>query len=96
VYYIFFTIHKQLSHIWIRQVAKSDTANCDALVDLFAYIEIVLKRLKIHPEVPVTPGVTQILVKTMVELVAVCALATKEVKEGLLGGSTLPMNGLLM
>lgn len=77
-------------------MAKSDAANCDALVDFFAYIETVLKRLKIHPEVPVTPGVTQILVKIIIELVAVCALATKDVKEGLLGGSILPMSGLLM
>ncbi len=75
---------------------KSDTANGDALVDLFGYIEIVLKRLKIHPDVTVTPGVIQILVKTIMELVSICAMATKEVKEGLLSGSTLPANDLLM
>jgi len=77
-------------------VAKNDAANCDALVDLFGYIEIVLKRLKIYPEVTVTPGVIQILVKIIIELVSVCAMATKEAKEGLLSGSTLPLNGLLM
>ena len=79
-------------------MAKSDTTNSDALVDLFGYIEIVLKRLKIHPDVTVTatPGVLQILVKIIMELVSVCAMATKEVKEGLLSGSTLPANDLLM
>jgi len=77
-------------------VAKSDTANCDALVELFGYIEIVLKRLKIYPEVTVTPGVIQILVKIIIELVLVCAMATKEAKEGLLSGFTLPANGLLI
>ena len=72
-------------------MTKSDIANCDALVDLFGYIEIVLKRLKIHPEITAAPlaGVTQILVKITVELVTVCAVATKEAKEGLLSGSTL-------
>jgi hypothetical protein len=76
-------------------VEKSDTANYDALVDLFGYIEIVLKRLRIHPEVTITPEVTQILVKITIELVSICAMATKEVKEGLLSGST-PVNGLLI
>jgi hypothetical protein len=78
-------------HIRVCQVAKSDTANRDALVDLFTYIEIVLKRLKIHHEVTVTPGMTQILVKILLELVLVCAMATKEVTEGPLGGHTLPL-----
>jgi len=77
-------------------VAKSDITNGDALVDLFGYIEIVLKRLKIHPDVTITPGVTQILVKVIMELVLVCAMATKEVKEGILSESTLPANDLLM
>ena len=77
-------------------MAKSDAANHDALVDLFGYIGIVLKRLKIYPEVSITPGVTQILVRIIIELVSICAMATKEAKEGLLSGSTLPANGLLM
>jgi len=77
-------------------VAKGDAANGDALVDLFGYFEIVLKRLKIHPDVTATPGVIPVLVKIIMELVSVCAMATKEVKEGLLGGSTLPENDLLM
>jgi len=96
---IFFTIHRQLSQVIIfgsAKVAKSDTANCDALIDLFGCIEIILKRLKIYPEVTITPGVPQILVRIIIELVSVCAMATKEVKEGLLSGSTLPANGLLM
>jgi hypothetical protein len=73
-----------MHYVWIWQVAKSDTANGDALVDLFDYIETVLKRLKIHPDVTATPGVTQILVKIIMELVSVYAMATKEVKEGIL------------
>ena len=77
-------------------MAKSDAVNYDALVDLFTYIEIVLKRLKIYPEVTIIPGVTQILVRIIIELVSICAMATKEAKEGLLSGSTLPANGLLM
>jgi len=63
-------------------VAKSDAANCDALVDLFSYVEIVLKRLKIYPEVSFIPGVTQMLVKIMTELVLAFAIATKDVEDG--------------
>lgn len=64
-------------------MAKSDAANCDALVDLFDYVENILKRLKIYPdpEITVTPEMTQTLVKIMIELMSVFAIATKKVKE---------------
>jgi len=64
-------------------VAKSDAANCDPLVDLFGYVEDVLKRFKeVYPELSLLPGVTQILVKMMTEFVFIFAIATKDVKGG--------------
>jgi len=78
--------HPQLAHsseeIWVLQVAKSDAANCDLLVDLFGFVEDVLKRLKVYPEVSVIPGATQALVKIMTEFVLVFAIATKDVMGG--------------
>ena len=88
---VYLPFHLQLAHsskeIWVLQVAKSDSANRDPLVDLFGYVEDVLKRLKINPEVTVIPGVTQILVKIMAELVFVFAIATNDVKDGPLSES---------
>ena len=89
----YLSCHLQLAHssdeIWALQVAKNDAANRDPLVDLFCYVDSVLKRLKICPEVSVIPGVTQILVKIMSQLVFVFAIATKEVKDGPLSESVL-------
>ena len=90
---MYLPFHPQLTHsskeIWVLQVAKSDAANRDPLVDLFGYVEDVVKQLKITPEVTVIPGVTQKLVKIMAELVFVFAIATKDVKDGPLSESVL-------
>jgi hypothetical protein len=51
-------------------------------VDLFGFVDDVLKRLRIYPEVSVIPRVTQILVEIMTELVFVFAIATRDVKDG--------------
>ena len=75
--------------------SESGAANYDPFVDLFGYVEIVLKRLKIYAEVSVIPGVTQILVKIMTELVFVFAIATKEVQDGLHGESILSVDRFL-
>lgn len=54
----------------------------DAVVDLFECMEHFLHRLKIYIEVPSTPAMTGIIVKIMVELLSVLALATKQIKQG--------------
>lgn len=56
---------------------------------MFQYIEVVLKRLRIDPEVSFTPGMTQILVDIMTEIMSVFAVATKEVNKGPLSESIL-------
>ena len=57
-------------------------ANYDALVDLFASFENFLSRLSIYAEIPPTPGLTTVVVKIIVELISILALATKQVKQG--------------
>ncbi|KAH9021767.1 hypothetical protein EDB84DRAFT_1441386 [Lactarius hengduanensis] len=54
----------------------------DALVDLFECIGNFLKRLRIYTDVPLTSSMTDIIVKIMVELLSVFALATKQIKQG--------------
>ena len=54
----------------------------DSLVDLLESIEHFLKRLDIYDKIPHTVGMTQIVVKILVELLSTLALVTKQIKEG--------------
>ncbi|KAF8265438.1 hypothetical protein EI94DRAFT_325156 [Lactarius quietus] len=58
------------------------TSSYDALVDLFECIGNFLNRLRIYTDIPMTPSMTEIIVKIMVELLSVFALATKQIKQG--------------
>ena len=65
-----------------HQAATGVSSSYDSLVDLFECLANFLKRLEIYTAVPVTPLMTDIIVKIMVELLSVLALATKQVKQG--------------
>lgn len=65
-----------------HQTAKNASASYDALVDIFECVESFIRRLSIYTEIPPTPAMTEIVVKTMVELVSVLALATKQINQG--------------
>ena len=56
-------------------------ASYDALVDLFASFDTFLGRLTIYAEIPLTPVLTNVLVKIIIELIYTLALATKQVKQ---------------
>jgi hypothetical protein len=51
-------------------------------MDLFENLGNFLKRLEIYTAIPPTPMMTNIIVKIMVELLSVLALATKQIKQG--------------
>ena len=61
----------------------------DALVDIFECIENFVRRLMVYTEIPLTPAMTEVLVKIMSELLSVLALATKQINQGRLSKSTL-------
>ena len=77
---IFATIY--LPNLCKHQAATGVSSSYDSLVDLFECLGHFLKRLQIYTAVPVTPLMTDIIVKIMVELLSVLALATKQVKQG--------------
>ena len=77
---IFVTIY--LPNLWKHQAATGVSSSYDSLVDLFECLGNFLKRLEIYTAVPVTPLMTDIIVKIMVELLSVLALATKQIKQG--------------
>jgi hypothetical protein len=53
----------------------------EALADLFERIESFFKRLESYTEVPPTNAMTDIIVKIMVEVLNIFAIATKEIKQ---------------
>jgi hypothetical protein len=64
----------------ILKAAKGVSASYDALIELFECFEHYLGRLKVLTEIPGAVG--DILVKIMVELLEVLALATQQIKQG--------------
>ena len=70
------------SDIGMLQTASDVSSSYDALIDLFECIGSFLKRLRIYTDLPLSPSMTDIIVKIMVELLSVLALATKQTKQG--------------
>ena len=68
--------------IRIHQAADGVSSSYDALVDLFECVGNFLKRLRIYTDLPMTPSMTDIAGKIMVELLSVFSLATKQIKQG--------------
>lgn len=58
------------------------SASYDALVDLFDRVGNFLKRLRIYEETPLDPTMAHMLVRILIEVLSVLALATKQIKQG--------------
>jgi hypothetical protein len=52
------------------------------LIDIFVRIENFFKRLESYTEVPPTAAMTDTIVKIMIEVLSILAIATKEVNQG--------------
>ena len=66
-----------------------DVGAHDPLVGLLELIESFLRHLDIYTKIPRTAVMTEIVVKTLGELLFVLALATRHVKQGQPGESVL-------
>jgi len=75
------------NNIYICQTAKYVRESYNTLVDVFECIENFLSRLKIYTEIEPTPAMTEMIIKIMVELLSVLALATKQINQGRLSKS---------
>ncbi len=64
------------------QAASGVTSSYDVLLELFECLDKFLKRLEIYTTIPPTPIMTEVIVKIIVELLSVLALASKQVKQG--------------
>ena len=65
-----------------RQAVKDVSAAQEALIDIFERIENFFKRLETYTEVRPNEAMTDIIVKIMVEVLHVFAIATEEIKQG--------------
>jgi hypothetical protein len=64
----------------ILKAAKGVSTSYDALIELFECFERYLGRVKVLTEIPSAVG--EILVKIMVELLGVLAIATQQINKG--------------
>ena len=65
----------------ICQAAKDAHASQAVLIDLFSRMENFFKRLESYTEVSPTPGMRDIIIKIMVEVLMILGIATKETKQ---------------
>ena len=63
-------------------MAKNASASQDKLVDIFNRIEHFFRRLEIYTSITPTRAMRCIIVKIMVEVLTILAIATKEAKRG--------------
>ena len=71
-----------VSDIHSYQTADGVTASYDALLELFECIGSFLKRLEIYTKIALTPLMTEIIAKILVELLSILAQAKKQIKQG--------------
>ncbi|KAH9984958.1 hypothetical protein BJV77DRAFT_1152999 [Russula vinacea] len=65
----------------LLSAASAVGASRDLLLGLFERIENIFRRLEIYINVPRTSGMTDAIVKVMVEVLSILAIATKEINQ---------------
>jgi hypothetical protein len=70
------------NNVCLCQTAKYVRASYDALADIFECMENFLNRLRIYMGIQPTMAMTETIIKILVELLAVLALATKQINQG--------------
>jgi len=66
----------------VCQAANGVTSSYDALLELFECLGDFLKRLEIYTTIPPNPIMMEVIVKIMLELLSVLALASKQIRQG--------------
>jgi hypothetical protein len=61
----------------------------DTLADLLESVDHFLNRLDIYTNIPPTVGMTEMIIKILVELLSILGLATKQLQQGKLSESVL-------
>ena len=66
----------------IYQAAKNTRKSHETLIEIFGRIENFFQRLSIYTQVPSTPEMLDTIIGTMVEVLTILGIATKEMKQG--------------
>ncbi|KAN0111166.1 hypothetical protein V8E52_008778 [Russula decolorans] len=66
----------------LLSAASGVASSYDSLLDLFECLGNFLKRLEVYTTIPPTQMMMDLIIKIMVELLSVLALATKQIKQG--------------
>jgi len=77
--------------MWVCQTAKYVRESYETLVDIFECIENFMSRLKVYTETKPAPAMIETMIKIMVEMLAVIALATKQIRQGRLSTSCITL-----
>jgi hypothetical protein len=83
------SLSAHLRDIQTSQAVKGVLDDYDILADLLESVEHFLNRLDIYTKIPPTVSMTEIIIKILVELLSVLALATKQLQQGKLSESVL-------
>jgi hypothetical protein len=84
-----FVLSAHLRDIQTYQTVEGVLDDYDTLADLLESVEHFLNRLDIYTKIPPTVSMTEMIIKILVELLSVLALATKQLQQGKLSGSVL-------
>jgi hypothetical protein len=85
----FSSLSAHLRDIQTYQAVKGVLDDYDTLADLLESVEHFLNRLDIYTKIPPTVGMTEMIIKILVELLSILALATKQVHQGKLSKCAL-------
>ena len=83
------SLNVQLRDIQTYQAVKGLLDDYDTLADLLESVEHFMNRLDIYTKIPPTISMTEIIVKILVKLLSIIALATKQLQQGKLSESVL-------
>ena len=84
-----FVLSAHLRDIPTYRAVKGVLDDYDALADLLELVEHFLYRLNIYTKIPPTVGMTEMIIKILVELPSILALATKQLQQGKLSECVL-------
>ena len=83
------SLSARIRDIQTYQAVKGVLDDYDTLADLLESVELFLNRLDIYTKIPPMISMTEMIIKILVELLSILALATKQIQQGKLSKSVL-------
>ena len=83
------SLSAHLRDIQTYQAVKGVLDDYETIADLLESVENFLDRLDVYTKMPPTVDMTKIIIKILVELLSILALATKQLQKGKLSESVL-------